>query len=100
MGLNKFQLRMRHAVIVFMFSLLYMIINWLGCEMYGGRPVYPNVLVWEHNDTKGSKYPLPGRDEWDSFLLFFLMFVIGTPLVFLGLALVHKYKLKGCKRGQ
>lgn len=51
MGLNKLQLRFRHAAIVFMTSLIYMVINWLGTEMYGGKPVYPNMLVWQHSDA-------------------------------------------------
>ena len=100
MGLNKLQLRMRHAVIVFMTSLIYMLINWLGTALYGNRPVYPNVLVWEHSDTPGETFPIPGRDEWNSFGLFTTIFVVGNPVVFLLLALIHRYKFFCCKGDQ
>lgn len=52
MGLNKLQLRFRHALIVFMTTLIYMLINWCGTVMYEGRPVYPSVLVWHDNHSK------------------------------------------------
>ncbi len=46
MGLNKLLLRFRHAVLVLAVSLIYLAINLLGTIMYGNKPVYPSVLVW------------------------------------------------------
>lgn len=103
MGLNKLQLRFRHAIIVFMTTLIYMLINWLGTIMYDGRPIYPSVVVWhDTNGTKdaGDNYPLPGRDMWNSYGLFFCIFVLGNPLIFLLLALIHRYKYTCCKGDQ
>jgi len=97
MGLNKLLLRFRHAFIVFMAAVLYMAVNWLGCIMYGGRPVYASVVVWYPNSATPGAGLLPDRDEWNSFGLFFCLFVGGMPVLFLLFVLIHRYKFICCK---
>jgi hypothetical protein len=47
MGLNKLYLDHRHSILVFLATVLYLVVNWLGSLGPDSREAYPSLLHWE-----------------------------------------------------
>ena len=46
MGLNKLYLDHRHSILVFLATVLYLVVNWLGSLGPDSREAYPSLLHW------------------------------------------------------
>lgn len=88
MCLNRLLLRFRHGFIVFFCTFFYLAINLLGCILKSGnleKPVYPTVLVWKK----------PGS-PWQNYWMFFIILVVGAPLISMTIVWVHRLKNVCC----